>query len=390
MTSIVSGSAGITFPDGSVQATAASGGAEWQSVQTTGFTAVSGEAYACNTTSAAFTVTLPAVPAVGEYIQLVDYARTWGTNALTVNPNGLKINGSTSNAVLGISGQAVAIVYIDSTQGWICYSQGASIGAYTASYLVIAGGGAGGGPAVQANAGGGGGGAGGYLTASATFSSGVAYTVTIGAGGAINTSGANSSISSVVTATGGGAGAPGFGQPGISGGSGGGGAANNSAGGAGTAGQGFAGGNGATPATGYPTGGGGGAASAGGNATGDTVAGNGGAGSSSSITGSAVTRAGGGGGSAYNGQGTAGTGGAGGGGNGSNGSSAATAAPANSGSGGGAGSSNASGGVYPPGTGGSGIVIISYVGAQRGTGGTITSSGGNTIHTFTTSGTYTA
>jgi hypothetical protein len=42
------------------------------------------------------------------------------------------------------------------------------------------------------------------------------------------------------------------------------------------------------------------------------------------------------------------------------------------------------------GAGGSGIVIISYVGSQRGTGGTITSSGGYTIHTFTSSGTYTA
>jgi hypothetical protein len=40
--------------------------------------------------------------------------------------------------------------------------------------------------------------------------------------------------------------------------------------------------------------------------------------------------------------------------------------------------------------GGSGIVIIRYAGAQRGTGGTVVSSGGFTYHTFTTSGTYTA
>jgi hypothetical protein len=40
--------------------------------------------------------------------------------------------------------------------------------------------------------------------------------------------------------------------------------------------------------------------------------------------------------------------------------------------------------------GGSGIVIVRYLGAQRGSGGTVTSSGGYTIHTFTTSGTYTA
>jgi hypothetical protein len=46
-------------------------------------------------------------------------------------------------------------------------------------------------------------------------------------------------------------------------------------------------------------------------------------------------------------------------------------------------------GAGAPAAGGSGIVIVSYPGAQRGTGGTVTSSGGNTIHTFTTSGTYT-
>jgi hypothetical protein len=35
-------------------------------------------------------------------------------------------------------------------------------------------------------------------------------------------------------------------------------------------------------------------------------------------------------------------------------------------------------------------VVIAYPGAQRATGGTITSSGGFTIHTFTSSGTFTA
>jgi hypothetical protein len=70
-----------------------------QSVQTTGFTAVSGSVYACNTTSAAFTVTLPASPTAGNYVILTDYARTFGTNNLTINPNGLKISGSTSNAI---------------------------------------------------------------------------------------------------------------------------------------------------------------------------------------------------------------------------------------------------------------------------------------------------
>lgn len=46
-------------------------------------------------------------------------------------------------------------------------------------------------------------------------------------------------------------------------------------------------------------------------------------------------------------------------------------------------------GVYGSGAGGSGIVIVRYAGAQRATGGTITSAGGYTIHKFTTSGTFT-
>jgi len=48
----------------------------WQAVQTTGFTAVAGRAYPCNTTSAAFTVTLPASPSAGDQITLTDYAGT--------------------------------------------------------------------------------------------------------------------------------------------------------------------------------------------------------------------------------------------------------------------------------------------------------------------------
>jgi hypothetical protein len=60
------------------------------------------------------------------------------------------------------------------------------------------------------------------------------------------------------------------------------------------------------------------------------------------------------------------------------------AGTANTGGGGGGGNSGTGG------TGGSGVIIISYAGSQRGIGGTVTSSGNNTIHTFTSSGTYTA
>jgi hypothetical protein len=65
------------------------------------------------------------------------------------------------------------------------------------------------------------------------------------------------------------------------------------------------------------------------------------------------------------------------------------AGTANTGGGGG-GFHDAYGTAVVGANGGSGIVIIRYAGAQRGTGGTVVSSGGYTYHTFTSSGTYTA
>ena len=80
----------ISIPAGATlvnSGTATGFGLSWQSVQTTGFTAVKGNAYPCNTTSAAFTVTLPATPSVGDTIILLDYAGTFDTNAITLSHN---------------------------------------------------------------------------------------------------------------------------------------------------------------------------------------------------------------------------------------------------------------------------------------------------------------
>lgn len=264
------------------------------------------------------------------------------------------------------------------TSTWLQFSQPAG---YLVNYLVVAGGG---------GAGyrfGGGGGAGGVQVGSSSLSSGTAYTITVGAGGAGGASGGTngsngttSSISAVVTAVGGGGGGFSDNSNGNAGGSGGGGGRWGTAvGGAGTSGQGYAGGNGTAPSASPDRAGGGGGA--GGTGFNGSVSGNGGPGISSSITGTAINYAGGGGGGGGN---NFGLGGIGGGGNGSSGSSA-TAGTANSGGGGGGNGDTIAGMA-----GGSGIVIISYLGSQRGTGGTVTSSGGYTIHTFTSSGTYNA
>jgi hypothetical protein len=84
-TDVTLGDSGDTFtvPAGASivnNGTATGFGLTWQSVQTTGFTAVKGNAYPCDTTSAGFTVTLPATPSAGDQVQLVDYAGTFDTS----------------------------------------------------------------------------------------------------------------------------------------------------------------------------------------------------------------------------------------------------------------------------------------------------------------------
>jgi len=391
----------------------------WQSsiVTASTITVESGKGYWLDTSSNAITVTLPASPSVGDQIILTDYARNWGTNAITLNLNSEKWQGNaTPVPVFDTNGQSVDVVYSGSTKGWIPNTDGATTletpQTYTADFLVIGGGGG------SAMVYGGGGGAGGYRNSFAsetsgrgsssetalTFSPGTVYTITVGAGGigAQNYGGSapgnegitgdSSTISgsdiTSITSLGGGGGARNT-QPGKTGGCGGG-AGSAASAGAGTAAQGYDGGQGGSGPggpSGY-TGGGGGGAGAVGVTSGTTATTGvaGGAGLASAITGSSVTR-GGGGGSGTVGTGTAGPGGSGGGGTGA-------AGTANTGGGGGGTtiSTPAASAAFP---GGSGVVILSvpdasYSGTTSGSPTVATGVSGKTVITFTGSGSYTA
>lgn len=236
-----------------------------------------------------------------------------------------------------------------------------------ANYLIVAGGGGGGngsGSGYEA----GGGGAGGLIAGSTVLSLLTSYTITVGLGGGAAANGNNSSAFSL-TAIGGGAGATSPGA-GAAGGSGGGGSHSQTAGGGGTAGQGNAGG---TPTSSSRGSGGGGAGAVGTMSAGGvgldwlslgTYYAGGGAGSNPGV----VTAGGlGGGGSSPAGLNTAGT-----------------AGTPNTGGGGGA--AYGVNGSTLGGAGGSGVVIVAYSGPRLFLGGTVTTSGGNTVHTFTSSG----
>jgi hypothetical protein len=230
--------------------------------------AVTGVGYFCDTTTAAFTVTLPATPAAGAVVGIADYANTFATNNLTIGRNGSNIGGIAGNPVLSTNGIAVTFVYVDATQGWIVTDSGnrsdlpppqfvtatggtvltcgdfkthvfTGPGTFTVSsagnlsgsnsveYLVVAGGG---------GSGGGAGGAGGYRqnfpspTTAGLPVTATGYPITVGSGGAgvvtspyprVGNNG-NPSIFSTITSAGGGYGG-GFETNGGPGGSGGGG-----------------------------------------------------------------------------------------------------------------------------------------------------------------------
>ena len=366
------------------------GGLAWQSVVTAStLTAVASRGYWIDTTSNACTVTLPASATNGDTIILADYARTWGTNAVTINQNSLNFQGyTTPNPIYNTGGQSVTLVYSGATKGWIPTVDDSVtdevIQPYSVDFLVVAGGGGSG--ASQAGGGSGAGGAGGFRTSTQTVAAGVAITVTVGDGGAggagttaanNGTNGSNSSISgtglTTITSAGGGFGGRAAGASGSSGGSGGGGGGNGgSPGGAGGAGntpstspsQGNSGGT-VTNLSGYGSGGGGagGAAPNGGGSPSS-----GGIGSANSITGSSVTYSSGGG-AGNNQPGSTGT--------------------VNTGNGG-----DGSGQAFAGAAGGKGVVIlsvptVSYSGISTGSP-TVTTSGSNTILKFTGSGTYTA
>jgi hypothetical protein len=227
--------------------------------------AVTGVGYFADTTSAAFTITLPSSPSAGAVVGIADYANTFATNNITVDRNGSNIGGVAENAVLLTNGVSVTFVYVDATQGWIVTdsgnrsdlptpeyvaatggtittsgcgnykihtftgpgtftvtSAGNPIGSSSVDYLVAAGGGGGG-------ANGGGGGAGGFRASSSTYSVGCApaaprlapaglpvsvqgYPITVGGGGSGTTIGVGNatagtnSVFSTITSTGGGKG----------------------------------------------------------------------------------------------------------------------------------------------------------------------------------------
>jgi collagen type VII alpha len=123
----VSGASGATGPQGATGIGATGIIQNWI-VKTAEYTAVNRDLIVANTSSAAFTITLPASPSTGFSVSFADPVGIWESNNLTVSRNGSTIEGSASDLILDVNNVRVDLVYDGTT--WQAFTnlgpQGAS------------------------------------------------------------------------------------------------------------------------------------------------------------------------------------------------------------------------------------------------------------------------
>ena len=86
----------------------------------TAYTAVAGDNLLIDTQAAQVTITLPASPAMGDEVSIMDVSTTggFGTNKVVVNRNGSNIRGCASNLDLATNNQSIKLRYTNATKGW--------------------------------------------------------------------------------------------------------------------------------------------------------------------------------------------------------------------------------------------------------------------------------
>jgi len=76
--------------------------------------------YLVDCSAASFTLTLPASPTVGQFVEFADQKQCFATYNVTVARNGSKIIGAAADLVLNVNNAVVRLIYSgDATQGWI-------------------------------------------------------------------------------------------------------------------------------------------------------------------------------------------------------------------------------------------------------------------------------
>ena len=91
---------------------------KWRAI-TAAETVQAGAQLLCNTSGGAFTVTLPASPALGDEVSFMDQGYDFNSNALTIGRNGSNIVNAAADLVVNTQGAAFTLVFSgDATTGW--------------------------------------------------------------------------------------------------------------------------------------------------------------------------------------------------------------------------------------------------------------------------------
>ena len=108
-----------TFVDTITTTEAINGALKRWAIKTSAYTAVAGDRLLADTaTTAAFTVTLPSSPSVGDEIHILDGAANFDSANLTVGRNGKKIQGATADLTLTTQNTGIGLVFLNDTYGW--------------------------------------------------------------------------------------------------------------------------------------------------------------------------------------------------------------------------------------------------------------------------------
>jgi len=89
---------------------------------TTTYTASSFQTLWCNTSGGGYTVTLPATPNKGDVVRIVDVAKTFDSNTLTVGRNGKPIMGDAADLTVTTEGASFDLIFYNDTYGWRIFS----------------------------------------------------------------------------------------------------------------------------------------------------------------------------------------------------------------------------------------------------------------------------
>lgn len=88
---------------------------------TTTYQAVVNDRILANSTSAAFTITLPLSTSLleNDTIQIIDIGNYAATNNITVARNGAKIQNLSEDLIINVNNASLTLVYTGATFGWV-------------------------------------------------------------------------------------------------------------------------------------------------------------------------------------------------------------------------------------------------------------------------------